>query len=248
MNARFYAPAARADAVVALPADEARHLARVLRLRPGDAVVVFDGHGAEFEATVAQIGGDRVDVRVGASRVAVPEPGVAITLAQAVLKGDKMDDVVRDAVMIGAAAIQPVVSARSEIAQAALQRGHRRERWERIAVSSAKQCARAVVPRILDPIDAGALPAVVSARQLPAPAFLLVEPSATDGTAAVRGIDAARPREATVVIGPEGGWTREEIEALAGVCRPVTMGARTIRADAMAIVAIAALFTRWNEW
>ena len=85
--------------------------------------------------------------RAGARNRASP-----LTLAQAVLKGDKMDDVVRDAVMMGVAAIQPIVTARSEVTRAALERGHRRERWQRVAVSSAKQCGRAVVPAVLEPV------------------------------------------------------------------------------------------------
>lgn len=248
MNARFYAPAARAEAVVALPDDEARHLARVLRLRAGDPVVVFDGRGGEFDASIERIAGDQADVRIGGARVPAAEPRVAVTLAQAVLKGDRMDEVVRDAVMMGVAAIQPVVTTRTEVSAATLARARRRERWERIAIASAKQCARAVVPAIHEPRESHALADAIAARHLPAPAWLLVEPSAAGGAAGLRDIDPAPPREATLVIGPEGGWTRVEIEALAGVCRPVTMGARTIRADAMAVVAIAALFTRWNEW
>lgn len=248
VNARFYAPDATTDAVVALSPDEGRHLTRVLRLRPGDAVVVFDGRGAEFGAVVDQIAGDRVDVRIiGAARTAVGEPRVAITLAQAVLKGDKMDDVVRDAVMMGVAAIQPIVTARTEVARAALERGRRRERWERIAIASVKQCGRAVVPPILELIDAGMLPHAVSSGQLPAPAFMLVEPSAATQTNGLRDLESVAPKETTIIVGPEGGWTPEEVEAARHSVRPLTLSAPTIRADVMAIVAMAALLTRWNE-
>jgi RsmE family RNA methyltransferase len=104
-----------------------------------------------------------------------------------------------------------------------------------------------VVPPIGDPIDAMVLPEALDQRRLPAPAFILIEPSATGDTMALRELDAAPPKEATLVVGPEGGWTAEEIGALAGPCRPMTLGARTIRADAMAIVATAALFARWDE-
>jgi 16S rRNA (uracil1498-N3)-methyltransferase len=248
VNARFHAPGACADTVVALPADEARHLVRVLRLRPGDAVAVFDGRGGEFEALVEQIAGDRVDVRVGAARVPAAEPGVTLTLAQAVLKGDKMDDVVRDATMMGVAAVQPVLATRSEISRSTLDRAHRRERWERIAIASVKQCGRAVVPHVRDPLDVAAVPEAIASRRLPAPAFLLVEPSAAADTMALREIDPTPPREATILIGPEGGWTSAELSALAGPCRPITVGARTLRADAMATVAIAALLTKWGDF
>jgi 16S rRNA (uracil1498-N3)-methyltransferase len=150
--ARFFAPAAGVPGDrILLPVDEAEHLTRVLRLSSGDNVRVFNGRGAEFEAVVDTADREGVRLTIGAPCVPAPEPRVAFTLAQAVLKGDKMDDVVRDAVMIGVAAIHPIVTARSEISLASLARGRRRERWERIAVSSAKQCGRAVVPSIAEP-------------------------------------------------------------------------------------------------
>src|SRR5688572_32983603 len=90
-----------------------------------------------------------------------------------------MDDVVRDAVMIGVAAIQPIVTARSEIAASPLARGRRRERWERITVSSAKQCGRVVVPIVFPPEPLEAVAAFAADRQLPAPLMMLVEPRAT---------------------------------------------------------------------
>src|SRR2546426_11773221 len=108
VNARFYVPDAHAPGdLVALPDEEADHLTRVLRLKAGDAVRVFNGRGHEFDAVVDQAGKSGVHVRVGRAAQPAPEPRVAITLAQAVLKGDKMDDVVRDATMLGVAEIQP---------------------------------------------------------------------------------------------------------------------------------------------
>jgi len=155
---------------------------------------------------------------------------------------------VRDAVMIGVAAIQPVLSARSEISAAALARGKRRERWERIAVSAAKQCGRAVVPPILEPLGFTALPDAITHMRLPASALMLIEPGASADAMTLGELDATPPREVTLVIGPEGGWMAEEIAAAAGACRLITMGGRTIRADAMATIAVAALFARWGEF
>src|SRR5467141_1391123 len=112
---RFFAPSLDpGDETVTLPRDESVHLTRVMRLGVGDSVAVFDGRGHEFLARV--VGFERRDVRVQLlSRVeAAKEPAVPITLAQSVLKGDKMDEVVRDAVMLGVAAIQPIVTARTE--------------------------------------------------------------------------------------------------------------------------------------
>jgi 16S rRNA (uracil1498-N3)-methyltransferase len=190
---------------------------------------------------------DRVVVRIDAEVAAVPEPAVAVTLAHAVLKGDKMDAVVRDAVMFGAVAVRPIVTRRSEITVATLERGHRIERWRRVAVASAKQCGRAVVPDVLDVLDFAPSAAWFDAAGLPAPRLVLAEPEA----AGLRPMPPARIEppvggRATLVVGPEGGWAPEEIQPLEGSCAAVTLGPRTLRADAAAVVAMAALFAVWG--
>jgi 16S rRNA (uracil1498-N3)-methyltransferase len=249
VHARFYAPDARASGdLVALPDDEAQHLTRVLRLKAGDAVRVFNGHGSEFTAAIEEAANTGVRVRVGARCTAAPEARVAVTLAQAVLKGDKMDDVVRDAVMIGVAAIQPILTARSEVTRATIERGHRLERWHRIAIASAKQCGRAVIPHVHEPLAIEALADAVSTMKRPSPAYMFVEPAASAGTMSLTDVDETPPNEATVIVGPEGGWTPQEIEAASDRCHLLTLGPRTIRADVMSLVGLAALFARWKEF
>ena len=179
MNARFYAPDAReVKTEIVLPDDEAQHLSRVLRLEAGR----FPG-GVQRRRRRIRGGGRRGRQR-RASRCAscrAPTPlaelPIALTLAQAVLKGDKMDGVIRDAVMLGVAAVQPIVTARCEVTLATLTRGGRVDRWHRVAVSSAKQCGRAVVPAIAPPI---AFDGPASLAHLPSPQFILVEPGATE--------------------------------------------------------------------
>jgi 16S rRNA (uracil1498-N3)-methyltransferase len=249
MNTRFYAPDASAPGdIVELPEDETQHMMRVLRLRAGDAVRVFNGRGGEFDALVEEVAKATARVRVGNQREPAPEPSVAVTLAQAVLKGDKMDDVVRDAVMMGVSAVQPIVTTRSEVTPAAIERGRRRERWERIAVSSAKQCGRAVVPAVLAPLGFQELLTACADMRLPNPVLMLVEPRTDAEAVPLREMDETSPREATVVVGPEGGWTDEEMQRGADAARLVTLGGRTLRADAMAVVALAALFTKWRDF
>lgn len=249
MHARFYVPEAKAVGdLVALPSDESQHLTRVLRLKAGDAVRVFNGRGGEFDAAVETAAKGGVRVRVGTRREPAPEPRVAVTLAQAVLKGDKMDDVVRDAVMMGVTTIQPIVTARTEVSLATLERGRRRGRWERIAISAAKQCGRAVVPAILNPRSLEPAGQALPAMRLPAPVLMLVEPGAMSDGAALGDLDLPTPETASVIVGPEGGWTREELAAAVTSCRLMTLGGRTLRADAMAVVALAALFARWREF
>jgi 16S rRNA (uracil1498-N3)-methyltransferase len=210
-------------------------------------VIVFNGRGQAFDATVHSARKGAAQVLIGDLHHAAPEARVGITLIQAVLKGDKMDDVVRDAVMIGVAAIQPIVTTRSEVTRASVVRGRRRERWERIAVSSAKQCGRATVPVVLEPESFDAIGTLVDERQLPSPALMLVEPGAADAIA-LGELNGRPPREASLLIGPEGGWTSEELATASERCRLVTLGGRTLRGDAMALVAVSALFAKWGEY
>lgn len=249
MNARFYAPDVESEGDVAtLPEDEAQHLTRVLRLSVGDTVRLFNGRGGEFEGVVERAGKDDAHIRVGARRLATLESRVAVTLVQAVLKSDKMDEVVRDAVMMGVSAIQPIVSERSEISMAALERGRRTERWHRIAIASAKQCGRAVVPPIREPMTFDALRHTLAALTMRATVIMLVEPGASPEAVALGALNSRAPSQATLIVGPEGGWTPEEVRAAADDCRLVTLGERTLRADAMAVIALAAAFTKWGEF
>src|SRR3954451_9755030 len=110
----FYAPDLDpGSTTTALPPDEALHLTRVLRLGPGDRIAVFDGRGREFLAKVAAASRDRVQVDLLERVTPVPEARVPLSLVQAVLKGDRMDDVVRDATMMGVAAIVPILTTHS---------------------------------------------------------------------------------------------------------------------------------------
>lgn len=244
MRPRFYAPGLDPSAErVPLPAEEAEHLARVLRLGAGAEVDVIDGRGGLWRAQVIEAGKRSAVVQLIERGQPAAESRVPITLVMSVLKADKMDDVVRDAVMMGVVAIQPVVSERAEIRMATLVRSERVARWQRIAVSSAKQCGRAVVPTIHDavPLDR------YWTEQTDAVRVMCVEPSAALGqVASVR--DVPRPRAAEVIIGPEGGWTVPEVAAAhaSGVIL-MSLGGRTLRADAVPIVALTALLTTWSE-
>ncbi len=233
------------DATAILPREEAEHLTRVLRLGAGDTVAVFDGRGHEFVARVTSALRREVRVQIVSRIEPVAESGVALTLAQAVLKADKMDDVIRDAVMLGAFAIQPIVTQRSETTVAALMKGARVERWRRVALASVKQSRRAVLPEIRMPLPLEvALDGPAAALRL-----MLVEPAAS---AEVEPISVLRrvpaPADATLFIGPEGGWDADEwTSAAARGIRLVSLGPRTLRADAIPVAAISVLQFLWGE-
>jgi 16S rRNA (uracil1498-N3)-methyltransferase len=244
--ARFFAPdASEVGQIVSLPVFEAEHLTRVLRLGTGALVHLLNGRGLAFEGVVTHAARGRADVRIAAPRAAAREWGVRITLAPALLKGDKMDDVVRDAVMMGVAAIQPILADRSEVSRGALVRSHRQERWSRIAVSSAKQCDRALVPDVRPVITSLELLQQISDAGERMTGCMFVEPAAG---AAAEGLDRRLPHEqAVVLIGPEGGWSHAELEAARPWTRHVTLRGPIMRADAMPLVGMAALLTAWGE-
>jgi 16S rRNA (uracil1498-N3)-methyltransferase len=235
---RFYAPGLDpSHGEVTLSSDESHHLARVMRLSAGDEIAVFDGDGHEYAARIVRADRNAATVVLGDPVVTPPEPAVPTTLVQAVLKGDKMDGVVRDATMAGAARIVPVVTDRSLVSLGALGRSHAQERWQRVAVASAKQCRRARLPAIEAP--------QAFLLWLDAPfeglRLLLVEPSA-DAPAVVplrRALAGPPPSTVACIVGPEGGWSANERDAaVKGGCVLASLGQMTLRADAVGLVAV----------
>jgi 16S rRNA (uracil1498-N3)-methyltransferase len=242
---RFFAPALDpGDEAIDLPRDEAEHVTRVLRLGVGDTIAVFDGRGNEFLARIVSAARRDVRVHLVSRAVPAPESTTALTLAQAVLKGDKMDDVVRDAVMLGAVAIQPIVTRRTEVTVAALVRGARIDRWRRIALASAKQSRRAVLPEILTP-----LPFETWLDEPNPPLRLMFVEPALDGAGALSEVRSEpEPRSAAIIVGPEGGWDPSECAAArAHGVRLVSLGGRTLRADAVPIAALSVLQFLWDH-
>jgi 16S rRNA (uracil1498-N3)-methyltransferase len=243
---RFFAPALDAgDELVELPREEAEHLTRVLRLAVGDTVAVFDGRGAEFLGKVAASAKRSVRVQLIERIDPAAEAAVPLTLVQAVLKADKMDDVVRDAVMLGVFAVQPLVTTRTESTVAALMRSARIDRWRRVALASVKQSRRATLPEVRIPLT------LETYLHEPTPALrlLLVEPSTAGGAEALSSLERhPAPADAALLVGPEGGWTAAEVEAAraAGV-RAITLGHRTLRADAVPVAAISVLQFLWGD-
>jgi 16S rRNA (uracil1498-N3)-methyltransferase len=241
MLPRFHAPSLDpAFPEVTLPPEEAAHLTRVLRLGPGDAVAVFDGRGLEFRAEVARASRTEVTLTLVAPVTPAAEPVVRLALAQAVLKAEAMDDVVRDATMMGVSRIDPITTSHVAVKTRRISSGRATERWRRIAVASAKQCRRATIPIVTEPqrFDDWLRTPDDQWR------LILVEPAVAQGEEAdLRALlDRPRPSSAALIVGPEGGWSAEERNrAVAAGCVPVSLGALTLRADAVPVAAIAVL-------
>ena len=244
MLPRFYVPELSRDRdTVTLPPDEARHLARVIRLRAGDEVAVFNGAGIEFRAVVEVAGRDTAVVRLIEALPVPPQPAVQVVLVQAILKASSMDDAIRDATMMGAESIEPILTAHADVKSSAVRRPEVLERWKRIALASVKQSRRPTLPLIRQPRTFDEWIAAPSAGIR----LIFVEPSAACEPVPLKKLlEHDVPARAAVLIGPEGGWAHDEIQkAIDAGALPVSLGPLTLRAESMPLAALAALNTIW---
>lgn len=239
---RFYAPVdAFSTDHVTLAADEARHLRDVLRLGPGDEIYVFDGEGREFQCVIEESRRDWVNLRVIEEvPAAKPESALNLTLAIALLKGEKFDLVVQKVTELGVTAIQPVITQRADVRLKEDQDAKRLTRWQRIALEAAKQSGRARVPRIVGPVSFNSLVQELDA-QTGARLLMFSEREGNTLAEAVKS-QSAVPTAVTALVGSEGGWADEEIaQARAGDWQIVTLGGRILRAETAAIAVVVLL-------
>ena len=217
-------------ATVELPEAAAHHALRVLRLREGDPVTLFDGTGGEWRATIAAAGRRGASAAIGGHDPVERESPLAATLVVSTLATDAMDYAVRKAVELGVSAIVPVVAARSQGAS----RGDRRvDHWRKIAIAACEQCGRNRVPPIELPQPLGTWLAV---RDVGKTGIVL----APGGSATFAVLGAADAID--VLVGPEGGFVEAELAAAreAGL-RAVAMGPRVMKAETACVAALAVL-------
>ena len=221
---------------VKLEGSAASHITRVLRLRVGAALILFDGAGGEYEASIDKAHGGEVIVAVGAQQAIERESPLKLTLAQGVSRGERMDLVVQKATELGVAQLVPVLTERSVVRLTAQQSDRKMNHWRAIAIAACEQCGRNRLPAVAAPLalrdflkgDAGTS----------SDTRLLLSPV---GTAALN--DVPRPSGGvTVLIGPEGGLTDEEEHAAvtAGFVA-LRLGPRVLRTETAAIAALALL-------
>ncbi len=232
-----------AGTTVELEAGAAAHLVRVLRLARGAPLAVFDGRGREHAATIAAVRDARVAVLVGEPLAPAAESPLAITLAQGVSRGERMDYAIQKATELGVARVVPLLCERSVVKLDAGQAARKLEHWRGIAAAAAGQCGRAVVPEIAAPcrlLDhlANAVPVAAGACRL------VLAPQAAQGPrqlpAAVTAVE--------LLIGPEGGLTDGELQAAAlrGYAA-LKLGPRVLRTETAAAAAIAVLQALYGD-
>ena len=214
----------------------ANHITRVLRLRSGDALTVFDGSGGEFGARIEEFRKDSVVVAVEDHRPLERESPLPLTLAQGISRGERMDWVIQKATELGTSRIVPLFTKRSVVRLDEKQADRKLQHWRAIAIAACEQCGRNRIPELAAPVDFfDVLPAEASGatRLLLSPTGdLRIEDLGQDvRQGASKGI--------TVLIGPEGGLEDVEQEAaLAAGFKAVRLGPRVLRTETAAIAAL----------
>jgi 16S rRNA (uracil1498-N3)-methyltransferase len=227
-------------AEVRLGGAAARHVSRVLRLREGDAIKVFDGRGSEHGARITSRREPDVRIVVGPAADTVPESPLSIHLLQGICRSERMDLVIQKTTELGITQIQPVFTRRS-VVRLDPDRARRRTRhWRGIAVAACEQCGRATLPRVAPPSSLDDALAAVTADM----DRLLLDPGAPGALSVV----SPAAGKVAVLIGPEGGLEPGERQAAieAGFV-PVSLGPRIMRTETAALAAVVLLQSVWGD-
>ena len=245
---RFFCPLPlTVGASLDLPEDAARHAVRVLRLREGEGLTLFDGTGGEVDACITAVARDRVTVQVEKRRALERESALSLTLVQALQSGDKMDMTVQKAVELGVSRIVPVASRRSVLRLEGERAQRRAAHWRAVAISACEQCGRNRVPVIEEIISLErwlALPPVAPEGQ---PLRLMLAPEAAHALLGLAPPRAGQPLE--LLIGAEGGLAPEEMAAAkAAGFEGVRLGPRVLRTETAGMAAMAAIQAVWGDF
>lgn len=239
---RFFCPVPLAiGAIVTLPENLAHHI-HVLRLPVGETIVLFNGEGGEYNATLTAVERKRAIAEVKTFSPREAELPYAVTLAQALPEGTKMDWIIEKAVELGATAIQPIAAQRCVVRLSAERAAKKREHWQGIVEAAAEQSGRNRVPHLAEPADFNSW-----VRQQDLHRRIMLSPRAEQSLS-----DWARHQPAqcvTLLIGPEGGFSeQEENTAIANGVLALSCGPRVLRTETAGLAALAALNAVWGNF
>ena len=215
----------------------------MLRASAGDEIVVFDGSGAEFAATVIDAGKAGVRVRVAGGGKVDREMPLACLLAQAISSGERMDYTLQKAVELGVAGVQPLYSERSVVRLDAERAQKRVAHWRQVMIAACEQCGRNLVPTLAEPLELTDWLAGLSVAPHGELRILLAP------AGAVRLADLPRPDNVVLLAGCEGGYTQTEAELAHGRgFVALRLGPRVLRTETAALAALAAINTVWGDF
>ncbi|MBI2989385.1 MAG: 16S rRNA (uracil(1498)-N(3))-methyltransferase [Deltaproteobacteria bacterium] len=243
--ARFFVPGKNLrDKKGTVSGQELEHMRKVLRMRPGDRVLLFDDEGWEHEGIIRSYTEELGEVEILSSFQPRRESSLDITLAQALGKGEKMDLVVEKATELGVRTIVPFVSSRTVPKLDRERMVRRQARWKKIALSATKQCGRTRIPELLDVSDLAEL----LRRPWPCQLKLLFwEGESRQGLAQIRQ-EKSRLDSVLLVVGPEGGFSAEEAsEAIRHGFQSVRLGERILRTETAALAALSIVQFLWGD-
>jgi 16S rRNA (uracil1498-N3)-methyltransferase len=230
-----------AHGVISAPPASLHHLMHVLRVQAGDALVVFDGRGHEYDALIDRVGKTGVTIRVGDARIVDRESPIEVMLAQGISSGERMDYTVQKAVELGVRFIQPLAVERSVVRLSPERAAKRAAHWQGVAVAACEQSGRNKVPAVLPVISFTSWIADVPAGALK----LTLSP---DAASTLHELE--RPQgEVVLLVGPEGGLSPRELEVARGAAfTPLRLGPRVLRTETAALAALAAMQVMWGDF
>lgn len=228
---------------LSLPAEESHHIDRVLRLLPGSTIFISDGKGRSFKASITGKEKNRVKVKLLTALDERVEPPVSVTLVQGLPKGEKMDIIVQKAVELGVEAVMPVVTERSVVSFSPEKARRKQERWQRIARAAAAQSQRCRIPKVYPVCPFPDILKKCSDLDL---VLLLYEKEQHYGIKDITGNRSIS--SIMVIVGPEGGLTREEADlARAAGAQSVRLGPRILRTETAALAALAIILSVYGD-
>lgn len=220
---------------VSLPVKAAAHVARVLRMKVGDPLIVFDGAGHQFEARIDSI--RRQDVQVQLLKALAEESlesPLRITLAQGIARGDKMDWILQKSTELGVAAIVPLFTARTQVRLDEDRERRRMEHWQGVIAAACEQCGRSRLPQLHAPLDLDAWAATQAGSDV---LRLTLDPKATRAPQQLPQVS-----DIVLTVGPEGGWAARDRDILAAAgFAGLRLGPRILRTETAGMAALAAL-------
>jgi len=234
--ASFFVPAGQIkQGKVIISGSDVQHISNVLRLEPGNIITVLNGQGKGYRAKLDKIGKKQVECTILEEFTAAGEPPLQITLVQGLPKGDKMEMIIQKCTELGVTAIVPLCSERSVVKPVPDRMQKRRLRWQRVALEAARQCGRAIVPQVGEPVKLADVLITI-----PPDALKLMLWEDEQKVFLKQVLRTAMPADVFLFIGPEGGFAPEEA-ALArdyGVIT-VSLGSRVLRTETAGLAAVA---------